>query len=200
MAVITDVINDALSEIGVPPISDPNEPSEQGRRGLALYPRIVRTEFRRHAWNFALTRTTLAETGVAPTWGYKYAFNLPVNHLRLWQFNDIYVEALLDDYVNEELAPYAIEGRQILSDYAAPLKIRYIQDMQNDVTSWDSMFRDVVAVKLAAKLEPSLVKNTSRRQLLEQQYDKLLRDAKRCNAIELPPVRQPDGSWMFARI
>ena len=200
MAVITDVINDALSEVGVPPISDPNEPSQQARTALALFPRVVRTEFRRHAWNFALTRTTLASTGVAPPWGFANAFNLPVGLLRLWSFNDVYVDALLDDYVNEDLSPFAIEGRQILTSFDAPLKIRYIQDMQSDITSWDSMFRDVVAVKLAAKLEPSVVKNTSRRQLLEQQYEKILRDAKRCNAIELPPVRQPDGSWMFGRI
>lgn len=200
MAVITDVINDALSEVGVPPISDPNEPSEQARRALALYPRVVRTEFRRHAWNFALTRDQLAKTGVAPSWGFLNAYNLPVGWLRAWQINDVYVDAILDEYVNEDLSPYAIEGRQILTNLDAPLQVRYIQDMQSSVDTWDSMFRDVVAVKLAAKLEPSTVKSTARRQLLDQQYEKLLKDAKRCNAIELPPVRQPDGSWLFGRI
>lgn len=200
MAVITDVINDALSELGVPPISDPAEPSEQARRATFLFPRVVRTEFRRHAWNFALTRSQIASTGVAPAFGFLYAYNLPVKFLRLWQVGEIYVDAILDDYVNEDLSPYAIEGRQILTNELAPLKIRFIQDMQDDINSWDSMFRDYIAVALACKLEPSTVKKTDRRQLLEQQRLRLLKDAKRCNAIELPPVRQPDGSWLFARI
>lgn len=200
MAVITDVINDALGELGLPPISDPAEPSEQARRAQALYPRVVRTEFRRHAWNFALARAKLASTGIDPAFGYQYAYNVPVGFLRLWQFNEVYVEALLDEYVNEDLSPYAIEGRQILTNYSAPLSIRYIQDMQDDVNSWDSMFRDVVAVALACKLEPATTKNLQRRQLLENQRKAILKDAKRCNAIELPPVKQPDGSWLFARI
>jgi len=73
-----------------------------------------------HPWNFASKRTTIAQDSTAPAFGYVYqSDNLPSDFIRLLSLgND------MDDF------DYEIEDNKILSDEAAPYKIRYVFDQQ----------------------------------------------------------------------
>jgi hypothetical protein len=200
MAVLTDVLNDALSEVGAGFISDPNEPSEQARRARFLFPRVFRAELRRNAWSFALKRDLLAATGNTPAFQFAYEYQLPVDFIRLWTIGDGYNEMVLDVGNSSDVSPYAIENRHILTNIGAPLPIRYVFDVSEDVNSWDSLFRDVIAIRLAMKLVPALSKSDSKFQLLAAEYKQAIKDAKRVNAIELPPQPRADDSWMVGRL
>jgi hypothetical protein len=117
----------------------------------------------------------------------------------LWTINDDYAYLILKDYVGADLSPYKIEGQFIVTDFVAPLKVRYIRDISGDVNTWDAMFRDVVALRLGQKLVPSLIKSDSAYARITSEYEKAIKDAKRVNAIELPSVPLPDDSFTIGR-
>lgn len=199
MAVETDVINDALTEIGAYMINDPSEASEQASRASFLFPRVVRSELRKHAWSFAMNRTALPASATPPAWGYQVAYPLPPDFLRMWQVGQYYYEWVLRDYVGEDLSVYAIEGNQVLTNLPAPLNIRYISDVTNNVNIWDALFREVISLKLGLKLVPSLTRSDTKYKTIMEAYEGALKTAKRINAIELPPTPQSDDSWTFGR-
>ena len=100
---------------------------------------------------------------------------------------------------NSGLDPYfAIEGRVLLANDATA-KIVYIRDVTANVALWDATFVEAMACRLAVELTQSLAKNMQLKQSLKQDYAEALKEAKRTNAIELPPQTLPDDSWVLAR-
>lgn len=197
---IVDVINDALNEIGAELISDPSEPSPQAVRAATLYTRVVRAELRAHAWSCAMDRAVLAANPFAPSFGYRTSYPLPPNFLRLWQLGDIYMDYVLTDYVGKDESYFAIEGKNILCNETSPLKIRFIKDISQTPNLWDALLREVIALRLGLKLIPSLLKSDSKYQIIQKEYESIIRRARRINAIELPPTPEAESSWVIGRL
>jgi hypothetical protein len=202
----TEVINRALIKIGANTIASPDEQSEQARKAALVFPTVAKSELRGQAWNFARKRATLAPLADTSAGGQEFssAFNLPTDCLRLISLNGNWVFSSIREG-NEGLSPaYAIEGRTLLtgsprrsSDTAA--YIAYVSDLSEQVSLWDATFVEAFACRLAGELVQSIAKNMTLKQSLKQDYIAALREAKRTNAIELPPQTLPDGSWVLAR-
>lgn len=195
----TEVVNRALVKIGANTIASPDEASEQARKALMVFETVAQNELRRQAWSFAKKRATLAPLAV-PTGGddFSASFNLPADCLRLvtlnggWVFNSIRES-------NSGLPPtYAIEGRT-LQARETTAKIVYVADVSDSVALWDAAFVEAFACRLATELVQTITKNLPLKQSLRQDYLEALREAKRTNAIELPPQTLPDDSWVLAR-
>ena len=181
-------------------ISDPSEPSPQAVRAATLYTRVVRAELRAHAWSCAMDRAVLAANPFAPSFGYRTSYPLPPNFLRLWQLGDIYMDYVLTDYVGKDESYFAIEGKNILCNEVSPLKIRFIKDISQTPNLWDALLREVIALRLGLKLIPSLLKSDSKYQIIQKEYESIIRRARRINAIELPPTPEAESSWVIGRL
>lgn len=195
----TEVINRALIKIGANTIASPDEASEQARKALLIFETVAQNELRRQAWNFAKARATLAPLAV-PTGGddFSNSFNLPADCLRLVTLNGSWVFTAIRD-ANSGLDPYyAIEGRTLQTNDTSA-KIVYVADVSGSVALWDATFVESFACRLATELVQSIAKNMSLKQSLKQDYLEALKEAKRTNAIELPPQTLPDDSWVLAR-
>ena len=199
MASRTDIINRAMIKLGAPTISDPNEDSEQALKADIVFDSLLRSELRKHAWSFAIQRTTLSPLADAPAYEWAYQYQLPADFLRVVQVNDYWQFAGVREATDEAAVPYVIEGTKLLTDFAAPLKFRYVRDVAADPTGWDAAFTEAFASRLAEELCETLTKSVAKKAQMEKDYLTAVRDAKRVNAIELPPTPLPDNSWITGR-
>lgn len=195
----TEVINRALIKIGANTIASPDEASEQARKALLVFETVAQNELRRQAWNFSKKRATLAPLAVS-TGGDDFAtsFNLPGDCLRLVSLNGNWVFTSIREITSDPQPYYAIEGRTLQTNDSAA-KIVYVSDVSGDVSSWDATFVEAMACRIATEIVQSITKNMSLKQSLKQDYVEALKEAKRTNAIELPPQTLPDDSWVLAR-
>ena len=129
---------------------------------LAVFSDVARAELRRHAWSFAMDRTTLAADSTPPKFDYSNAFVLPGDYLRLVVLNDLWIDTSIREAAQEDLPIYTIEGKRILANLDAPLRIRYVTDVTNAPDTWDALFCEVFALALARAAAPTLVKSEAR--------------------------------------
>lgn len=198
----TEVINRALVKIGANTIASPDEESEQARKAALVFATLAQGELRRQVWSFAKKRATLAPLA-DPQGGRDFSsgFNLPADCLRLVTLNGNWVFSSIREGFSGGDPAYAIEGRTLLTNDrgSASAYIAYVGDVSGQVALWDANFVEAFACRLAAELVQTIAKNMTLKQSLKQDYIEALKEAKRVNAIELPPQSIADDSWILAR-
>lgn len=199
MASVIQVCNRALTKLGAARIVSIDDDVKAARALKSAFDDVRDDELRGHRWQFAMRRITLAALSTAPAFGYAYQYQVPPDFLRLDMVDDRFPDAVMDNYIGAETLDYALEGNLILTDIAAPLKLRYVAQI-TDPTAWDANFREALACRLAAELAEDLTQSNQKRQLAWQEYDRAIRQAIRSNAIEKLPVAPPDNTWVLSRL
>jgi hypothetical protein len=177
----TEICNLALDYLDEAPMQDYDNESESSvvqwfRRN---FDKMAASLMRQYTWNFAKARKILPALSDTPLFGYKYAYQIPTDCLRV-----LPITCNGEDL--GDLIRYKIEGNNILTDQAAPLKLRYIKRF-DETGQFDELFVDVLACALAQKLAHFLTGKTSYSQLLGQTLSAMIATAKRINAIETAP-------------
>lgn len=196
----TQVINNALRAISANLVADPDEDTESARQAKGVYEQTVRAELENHAWFFAKGQASLAQSAAAPVFKFARAFQVPADFVRLVELQDRWVFSIIRGVDTDPVPPYEMQGRSILTDFGAPLRITYLRDLSDDPTLWSPLFAEVVSAALAIALAMPLTKSEGMVSLAEKLYQKALRRAKTANAIQMPPHNIPDGSWITARL
>ena len=189
MASKLNIINQALSKLGEPPIESLSEDTKQAREALLIYDDKRQTLLQEHKWNFAIKRAALAALPAAPLYEYEGAFQIPTDSLRVISL----------EFEND--GQWEVEGQTILSHQTGTINIKYI----SDVVSEDLMtaqFRETFAAFLAWSLAESLVKTSTVKDQLGQEYSDKLRTARSMDGAEADSyIREiSKGSWINARI
>lgn len=185
MASEVDICNRALNEIGEDQIMDLSENSKAGRVCKLVYADTRNEVLRAHPWNFAIKRVGLARLTTTPAFEFAFEFQLPADCLRVLSTND-------------ELTPFRIEGRKLLTNNAS-VKIEYISRVE-DTSQFDSIFVEMLSTRLAAQLAYNLSDNNSLTQLLEQKYRDRLRQAKSMDGQEGTPRSVEADQWLNSRV
>lgn len=199
MASEIQVANSALIRLGEKRIIALDASSETSRTLVDQLPISRDALTRAFRWNFAMKRASLAASPDAPEWGFDFQYEVPIDFLALDQVNDVYVGLDMSDYRNSDLAEYSLEGRMILTNEGAPLKVRYIRQVV-DAGSWDALFADALALKIAVDCCEKITQSTAKRESVKGDLKDAIRAAVRVNAIEKPPAPVPDDSWIIARL
>lgn len=133
-------------------------------------------ELRKHAWNFALCRVTLAADTAAPVFGWTRQFTLP---------SDCVAVKPLTAAGEQNGAPlaYEVEANKILTNAVAPLKLRYIKRVA-DEGSFDPLFVEVLVSKLATKMAHWLTGKRSFADRAFALYEDALSSARLADALE----------------
>lgn len=200
MATSVDIANSALTKLGAKRIMDLSDNVKEAREINAIFE--LRRDFllRAYNWSFAMKRASLSALTSTPTWGYTVEYQIPVDCLRLVQVNDYWDAHGLHNYLNapdEEM--YRVEGKKILTDLGAPLKIRYIRQVTN-TGEFDAAFNEVFASDLAFNTAEALTQSNTKKDAARMYLAEAVRLALRSNAIELPPQFIPDSSWVLSRL
>lgn len=199
MASQVEILNRALIKLGAGQITSITDNNKQARAMSALWETVRKAELTRNFWNFALARTTLPALGTTPSWGFGYQYQLPTDFLKLAQVNDTFISPGQTDYRNMDDSPYAIEGQKLLTDFPAPLKIRYVADV-SDVGLFDPLFAEMMASKLAYEACYVVTQSRDGQRAAMDDYKMALREARVSNAIAKPPQGLPDDSWIMGRL
>jgi hypothetical protein len=199
MASSVEIVNSALTKLGAKRITSLTDNVKEAREMNALYE--LRRDFllRSYNWSFAMTRTSLPALSDAPAWGYAVAYQLPTDCLRVVQVNDLWqIPGMSDAMGGPDAEPYKIEGRQIVTDFSAPLKLRYVKRVTN-TGEFDAAFAESLACDLALNACEAITQSNTKKESAREDFKATIRAAIRANAIELPPEEIPDDSWMASR-
>lgn len=142
-------------------------------------------------------------TAAAPINGsYNSQYVIPANALRLLAAGDqdfSFPGIDLSDYRSiPTQSDYLVEGGMILTNQAAPLSLRYEQDI-TDTTRWDATFCDMFGARLAHRACFRITNSLSQQKLAMQEYALALKEAVRTGAFEGPPQYVADDSWILTR-
>ena len=192
MAGKIEIVNFALTKLGANRVLSLNDNTEEARVINGILDVCIESELRKIPWNFAIVRATLPALSAAPVWGYEYQYELPQNYLSLVQVNDVYYRGTNDKTF------FTIEGRKILTDVPAPLKVRFVQSI-TDYTLLDSLFVDVLSNRLALEACERITQSNTKKSDLANMYKESFKIAIARDAIELPPTEFQDGTWLDSR-
>lgn len=199
MASEVDIVNMALTLLGDSRILSLDDDVKPARESKAIYAMTRDSLLAGYDWSFAIKRASIPALAVPPDFGFGYAYQMPTDCLRIIMIGDVYAGLDLTDYRGSPVEQYAIEGRQILTDLGAPLKLRYISRVE-DTAQFHACFVTAFAMDLAAKLCEPLTQSDSKRVRAETERNHQISMAVRSNAIELPPQKLPDDEWLISRL
>lgn len=199
MASQVEIVNRALFKIGANPITSITDNSQAARVMGGLWDTVRKSELTKRFWNFALARTSLPALAATPDWGFDFQYELPVDLLKMVQVNDVFIAPGLQDYRDQDDSPYSIEGHQLLTDFGAPLKVRYVKDV-TDPALFDPLFCEVIASKLAYEGCYAILQSRDGQRQAMEDYKEALRQAGLANAIAKPPQGMLDDSWVLGRL
>lgn len=146
-------------------------------------------------WKFAKRTLKLTyNPDVTPAFGHKYAFDKPVDFVRLaGVYSDEFCQIPLLQY-QEEAGQWFASLQEIFIEF-----ISIDNAYGNGLANWPAAFADYVAGNAALRASPRLQGNSTDKAALKGDVDKLLKAALSKDAMEGPTKFLPEGSWASAR-
>ena len=178
MASTVDICNGALNQLGATTILSLTEDSKNARLCNSRYTQVRDSVFRSHPWNCLQKRIELAQDTTTPAWGFKYAYTLPADCLRLLR--------ILDYDSN-----YKVEGRKILSN-TETMKILYVSRV-TDPNEYDELLRETLSSSLAADIAFAVTSNNTTATNMYNLFQDKLKDARFVDSTEGQNVEQDLG-------
>lgn len=195
----TQIVNLALTLLGEDNVLTIEDDIKSARVMRQVYDIALDSILGAYNWSFAMSRQNLAESAAPPPFGFSKKFALPPDCLRIVMVGDLYVGVDLSDYRDQPTAEYLVEGRDIHTDWAAPLKLRYVKRVTDTVT-YSPVFVEAFSAKLAMRACHALTQSGTLAAQAEKAFKDTIKDAIRANAIELPPQKLPDDEWTVSRL
>ena len=196
MAADVDIVNRALSKLGETPITSLGDPVKAAKLAASLYGIVRDDVITSHTWNFAKTRVMLPAEAKTPDFGWKYQYLLPSDNLRVMEAGP-WPQAVMDDYIGGERRSFVLEGGLLLTNHGPALNLIYLRRV-TDVGLYPPSFIEALACKLAVEMCAALTDSNSKREMAWREYDMAIKQARRNNAIGLPPQPVQDDTWMVA--
>ena len=182
----TSIANAALTLLGERRINSLDESSKTAKTLKERFDEVRDEVLRAYPWNFATKRASIAKDVIAPEWGFDNAFTLPADCLRVLEID------------NPAKYPYRIEGRKIVTDLGAPLKIEYTAQV-TDPQQMDVMFRQAFGAALAANVAEAITGTTTKVQELLDIRDAKMKASRTPDAQEHSPRTIEASEWLDAR-
>lgn len=189
-----DICNLAMDHIGGGLIVNIDTPKTEPEIKCARWYDVTRRALlRAFPWTFARARFQASRASTAPTFGWADAYNLPTNLVRL--------NFIGDDSIRDYKGRYAYEGRQLLlnNSGADSINLGYTKD-EEDVTKFDALFVDLLAVEIAWRPAFAFTLKPSIKRELREERAELRLEAKAVNSQERPPIRVQRSKFVEARL
>lgn len=189
MASIVEICNIALVRCGHDMISSLDDATKGARLCRLMYEPTRDAMLRGHLWNFAIRRAELAANSNTPVFGFTYEFPVPDDFLKLIE---------LETYVEHRMETNA-EGQRVILVDDDTLAIEYVAKIV-DPNLMDAMFRQALALTLAAAICPALTENAKMTELLAEEAKQATALARTLDAQEGTPRDVGGDEWLNARI
>lgn len=193
MASEVSICNRALRLLRVQPISSFDEDGEAAGWCAETYGDARDALIAEYPWNFATRRAALPALSDVPTWGFARAFQLPGDPERCLRV------LRLEGEPERAVLPYQVEGRRVVTDEAAPLRILYLARVI-DPSGYPPLFVEALAARLAAEGAFHFTGSTSREAQLSDLYERKLALARRFDAQEGSAPGVVADEWLRSRL
>lgn len=182
MADETAICNLALGRIGSVRILALDDSTQEARFSKLFYAETRDEVLRDHPWNFAQKRAVLSALSDAPLFGWRWAYALPVDCLRVLQLNGFAQDAEPDEW--------EIEDGKLMTD-AGVAQVTYTARV-DDAVKFDALFVEALSVKLAAKLVTPLTGSRTQAADFVKEYEGIISGrAKRRDSAESRSRQRP---------
>ncbi len=191
----TSIINLALTELGQPHMSGPNDQSSWVKKLTANYEPIAKQLLSIYPWNFAQKRVQLviADSYEGELGNRTYAYKKPNGCLLIAMINNT------GDSEDKEDPDYDDEDG-VIKTGMSPCYMFYVsQECLTREGAWPELFAYAVAVRLAWICAPTATKKETTKDRLEQDARRALQRAKTWDAQQKPRRRNPAGDWVKSR-
>ncbi|GAA0494745.1 hypothetical protein [Tatumella punctata] len=200
MATKIEVINRALVKIGSERLMSETDNNKASRTIEAIYDGLLDRLLRNYRWAFAIKRVQIAPLSDHPVYGYRFAYQLPSDCLRIDAVGDNMPHHLHERIHNFHGRPlWQREGNTVVTDIEPPMFFRYGARI-TDPSQWDAAFTDAFCCFLASEMAEAITQSSTKKQAALQDLQLALSDARQSSAIERPPVMQHETSWFTARL
>jgi hypothetical protein len=177
-----DIINGALSKIGVAPIASIGEATAAGALAQTTYAVYRDQLLQSHPWNFATKTDVVATTTPIPT-GWSQAYTLPADTLRVLEL------------IGGEQMVWSVEGGVLCVNTTTTFTgIRYIAQVTT-AGSFSAGFADAFMTKLAAEWAEPLTSSNSLGEMMARKEELTMREARSFEGQEGSPKVVELFSW-----
>lgn len=177
-------------------IRSPDDDSKPARSVRAAWVKTRQFVLSKTDWSFASRYSRLSarpDTNAEyPVLGYAYAYPLPARFVRLVRI--VEPEGARDDYAIRR----GPSGREIFTDYAGPLEIEWIEDVE-EVARWSVEFVEAFTMRLAWHVADRLSGDKQRKQQAYDAYREALSSGRNSDARQKPPRAHAQGDWSRGR-
>ncbi len=157
----TDLLNDALCQIGATRITGIDEGSINANHCQLFYPSLRDDLLRAAHWRFATARVELVQDVAKPLFEFAFQYSLPPDFLKIREYNGASLDTTnLALFERATVRRYEIEGRKLVTN-DAEAKIVFTQRI-TDPNIFDSLFYQTLTTWLASKLSNAITKDTNR--------------------------------------
>ncbi len=175
------IFNLALGYVGIMPLTSEFEEGTKASSCVQFYPDALESVLDDHDWNCAVARKSLTKDPTSPIYGYTSRFRRPKECVLIRS-----VEGLSKE-------EYQVEGDFILCD-ADTINISFTSKFI-DPETLSQHVRDLVAIRLAFYISPTLKANVKDSFILEQLYDKSFLKARIIDGKESTKIAEEDDVW-----
>ncbi len=190
-----DICNLALSHLGnYGTILDIDTPSNDKEIICSLWYDITRQSLLKLAIpNFAIDRRIVSrDDNATPPFGYKYAFEYPVDCLKALGLGDV-------DEVGHFI--YSVNNNKIYTEdaWADGLELRFIRDVV-DVSAMSPEFKLLLSWELAGNIAFPVTQDINKKQMLAKMRPSKISEVSGMNAQENKPIRISNSRFRQARV
>lgn len=136
----TQIANQALSRLGAQRITDFLDQTVEAKAINAIYEMVVEDVISMGPWQSAKKRVTLAQVNTVPTFGWAFAYQLPVDCIKVLRINENHLGDIR----------FQIEGNLLLTDEPA-VGIMYLRKI-TESAEYDSYLRQAITWQLVYEL------------------------------------------------
>jgi len=154
------ISNKALRKLGVTEITSLSMQGQAAARCNAAVEDIVKEVLCEHPWRHASVWATLPQLSAAPPFGYKYAYQAPVESLRVFDVRGV------DDLRAPNVDFEEVRGKKIYTDISI-CYARYVVWDVNDLARAYPDFLNTCAFKLAYEIATTLSKSSKMDKMLQ---------------------------------
>lgn len=191
MTSIVGICRMALDLLGDYAITDLSDATKQARLCDRNYPVMRDAVLRAHPWNCAITRASLPAMTDTPAFGWSYQYQLPSDCLRI-------LPLTADGEFGAHSVSHVVEGKRLLTNEPAPLKVRYVRRM-TDSADFDPLLVDAIAARLAWQIAYNLTGSRSSAADARQVYMDKMSEARMIDGLEGTYEEQEPSGWLDAR-
>jgi hypothetical protein len=183
-----EVVNRALTLIGVEPIGTLSDNTKAARTMNALLPECKKVVLNEYPWSFATRIEELAAAGGTPPAGYSYLYAYPtgaLNVTRVYSGTDF-----------KGVAEFRVLGNgssNVIAANVAGGKVEYTADVE-DVGTWPRQIAECLCTRLASDAATALTGSPQLAMTMLQKYASLAQGAAQTSVVEenIPPLRATD--------